>query len=331
MNAKNNTKSNADTKLDKVLLKTTWRTLEELIALAREDDNLKVLNEYRWALSLWAEHTNDTKQKVIVTLDGRDTAWKWSNIKRVTEYFDLKRHNVYAYWIPSSEERIDYNWFKRYRDNFPKEWQVSFFDRSWYNRVWVEAAMWFCTQEEYEWFMQNVANFEKEQIIDAWIKFIKVYLTITQESQKQRLKNRESARKRWKSSPIDKVAQEKWNYYTRAKVKMLELTNSESTPWTILDSNERWLSAIEIIKAIINTTSEVASLVEKDLWIDLSPNRNVRRTTQEELKRMEETWILEKMKSEFHFREATEEEIAFVESYRQTHEFDRSSYSYVTK
>lgn len=329
MNAKTATKGISDPKIDKILMSTTWRTLEELIALAKENDELNMLNEYRWALSLWAEHTNDTKERIIVTLDGRDTAWKWSNIKRVTEYFDIKRYEPVAYWIPTPKEKIDYNWFIRYKDDFPKNWQVAFFDRSWYNRAWVEAAMWFCTREEYDWFMENVAYFEKEQIIEEWIKFIKIYLSITKDSQKHRLKKRESARKRWKSSPIDKVAQEKWNYYTLAKAKILELTDSEYAPWVILDSNEKFLSAIEIIKAIINTTSEIVSLVEKDLSIDLSPNRNISRTATEELVRMEEMWQLEKMKSEFHFRIPSNDEIAYIENFRATHTFDKKTYSYI--
>ena len=296
-------KNLSDSDLEKVIQDKFWKSLAEMVLLSSEDDNDKFLNEYRWALSLWAEYTNDTKNKVIVTLDGRDTAWKWSNIKRVTEYFDIKRYDVNAYWIPSSEERINYNWFNRYMNDFPDEWKVSFFDRSWYNRAWVEAAMWFCSKEEYVWFMKNVNQFEKDQIVDMWIDFVKVYLSITKSTQKERLQWRESARKRWKSSIIDAKAQEKWNSYTRAKYKMLELTDSEHSPWLVIDSNKKFLSASEIIKAIIRTSDEVSKMVKKDLSIDLSVNKKVARTASEELKRMKQTDDFEKMKSEFQFRE----------------------------
>ena len=296
-------KNLSDSDLEKVIQDKFWKSLAEMVLLSSEDDNDKFLNEYRWALSLWAEYTNDTKNKVIVTLDGRDTAWKWSNIKRVTEYFDIKRYDVNAYWIPSSEERINYNWFNRYMNDFPDEGKVSFFDRSWYNRAWVEAAMWFCSKEEYVWFMKNVNQFEKDQIVDMWIDFVKVYLSITKNTQKERLQWRESARKRWKSSIIDAKAQEKWNSYTRAKYKMLELTDSEHSPWLVIDSNKKFLSASEIIKAIIRTSDEVSKMVKKDLSIDLSVNKKVARTASEELKRMKQTDDFEKMKSEFQFRE----------------------------
>lgn len=288
--------------LDNVMKQTTWFSFEQIQAIAKERQELDFLNKYRWALSLWAEHTMDTKNKIIVTLDWRDTAGKWSNIKRVTEYFNNSRFNIKAFpWIPTPEEKFKHNWFKRYEKFFPEDGMVTFFDRSWYNRAFVEAAMWFCTEEEYNWFMQHVNQFEKDDIIEMWYEFIKIYLSVTKDTQKLRLKNREQERKRWKSSPVDKQAQEKWNYYTLAKAKVLELTNSEDAPWIIIDSNEKWLSASEIIKAIINTTSEVASLVSRDLGIDLTPNENVVRTAKQELKRMEQVWDFKKMKENFNF------------------------------
>jgi hypothetical protein len=110
--------------------------------------------------------------------------------------------------------------------------------------------------------------------------------------------------KRWKSSMIDAKAQKKWNYYTLAKHKILEHTDSEHAPWTVIDSNEKFLSAIEIMKAIINTSDEVSSVVSQTLDIDLSPNQDITRTAQEELQKMSESDDIEKMKSEFHFADA---------------------------
>jgi len=67
--------------------------------------------------------------------------------------------------------------------------------------------------------------------------------------------------KAWKSSFIDKIAQEKWNYYTLAKAKILEHADSEHAPYMVLDSNEKFLSSVEIIKSIIRTVDDVASIV----------------------------------------------------------------------
>jgi len=243
----------------------------------------------------------DTKKRIIVTLDGRDTAGKGSNIKRVTEQLNPTRFNTQAFGIPTLKEKQGDNWFHRYEKFFPKEGKIRFFDRSWYNRASVEAAMSFCTQEEYEWFMKNVAQFEKERIIDTEYDFLKIYLSITKKTQKERLERRKTERKRWKSSPIDAQAQEKWDYYTLAKQKILEMTDSEFAPWTVIDSNEKFLSAVEIIKMIIATSDEIQKMVEKDLSLDLSPNRKIRLTAPEALKVMKKRGEIPTKHTEFKF------------------------------
>lgn len=292
-----------DPKFENWVMKKLWLPFSKLVELVWEYNANKFLNEYREALALWEEYTRDTKSRVIVTLDGRDTAWKWSNIKRVTYDLPNARFKVQAFWKPEPEEKFEYNWFNRYKRYFPWEkWWITFFDRSWYNRAWVEAAMWFCTEEEYKWFMEHVNQFEKDDIIDEWIKFIKVYLSIKHQTQKDRLKRRsEKIRKRHKISSIDQQAQEKWNYYTLAKARILELTDSEHSPWLVLDSNEKFLSAVEIIKAIINTSDEVSSIVSNELSIDLSPNKKIARTSMEELRKMEKNGDLRTMKQAFKF------------------------------
>lgn len=283
-------------------LEKTGLPVGKILSLIEKHEQDTLLREYQGALSLWAEHIQDTKNRIIVTLDGRDTAWKGSNIKRITEQLNPTRFNISAFGIPTPEEKDWDNWFKRYENFFPEEWKIRFFDRSWYNRSWVEAAMSFCTKEEYEWFIKNVSQFEKEKIIDAGYLFHKIYLSIRKDTQKLRLKKRNTERKRWKSSIIDKAAQEKWWYYTLAKQKTLELTDTEHAPWTIIDSNEKYLSAVEIIKMIISKTEEICKYVEKDLSIDLRPNKHIRRTATEELSRMEKAWEIPTKHESFVFK-----------------------------
>nr|MDD3720509.1 hypothetical protein [Candidatus Gracilibacteria bacterium] len=299
-NQKNNS---VDVKTENWLIKIFGLTFAKLVEIVGEYKANQFLNEYREALALWEEYTRDTKNRIIVTLDGRDTAGKGSNIKRVTYDLPNARFKVQAFGKPDIEERFEYNWFDRYKKYFPGEkGGITFFDRSWYNRAGVEAAMGFCTEEEYNWFMTHVNQFEKDDIIDEGIKFVKVYLSIKKEVQKDRLKRRsEKIRKRHKISHIDQQAQEKWNYYTLAKAKILELTDDPS--WLVLDSNERFLSVVEIIKAIINTSDEVASLVSNELSIDLSPNPKIARTSMQELKLMEKRGDLERMKKSFNFKQ----------------------------
>lgn len=267
-------------------------------------NNRRFLEKYQGAFSLFAEHLQDTKQQIIITLEWRDTAGKGSNIKKVTHQLDNRVFGVTAFpGIPTPEEKFQDNWFQRYEQFFPQEWSIQFFDRSWYNRAGVEAVMGFSTEKEYERFMSHVNDFEKERIIDAWYDFLKIYLSIGKETQKMRLQERKDVRKRWKSSPVDAEAQAKWGLYTLAKQKILERTDIKHSPRIILDSTQKFLSTVEIIKAVIATREEVKKMVEKDLSIDLSPNKKIRRTGKQELKRMEDAGEIP-INREFDFAEA---------------------------
>jgi polyphosphate kinase 2 (PPK2 family) len=82
-----------------------------------------------------------------------------------------------------------------------------------------------------------------------------MYFSITKEEQKKRFDDiKKSDLKQWKMSPVDERAQELWDEYTMYKEAMLEKTNTEIAPWTIIDANKKSnarLAAIEhLIKSI---------------------------------------------------------------------------------
>lgn len=282
---------------------TDTAVIDLIIKRFEEGEEKEYLREYQGALSYWTELLlQEKKQAVIVTLDWRDTAWKWSNIKKVTEQLNNRSYWVTAFaWIPTQEERHQSNWFGRYSASFPNKWSIQFYDRSWYNRAWVEAAMWFCTQQEYDWFMKHVNDFEKH-VVDDGYDLLKIYLSIWKDVQKRRLRERKTVRKRWKSSKVDEQAQEKWNQYTLAKQKMLEHTDTPHAPWTVIDSSERFESAVEIIKTIIGTNQEIKRAIESELSIDLDHDFSIVRTGKQELMRMKELWQIPTGRK-FHFHE----------------------------
>lgn len=61
---------------------------------------------------------------------------------------------------PTKVERGQW-YFRRYISELPNPGEMVFFDRSWYNRAVVEPVNGFCTDEEYDVFMSQVNEFEK--------------------------------------------------------------------------------------------------------------------------------------------------------------------------
>ncbi|MGK0389572.1 MAG: polyphosphate kinase 2 (PPK2 family), partial [Maribacter sp.] len=111
----------------------------------------------------------------------------------------------------------------------------------------------FCTKKEYEVFMSQVNSFEK-MLIQSDTYLIKLYFSISKKEQAKRFKEiRNSALKRWKMSPVDEKAQSLWDEYTSYKDRMFETTNTEDTPWTIIDANKKSSARLNAIAHILES------------------------------------------------------------------------------
>ena len=275
-----------------------WLTKDEIDKLAEFKKDVAVLDAYRDVFSLAIEKMVEMNKRLGIVLEGRDASGKGWTYKWAFDYVPSTLHKVVALGIPTPEETEWEKWFERYSVFFPKGREVlTVFDRSWYNRMLVEAVMGFCTKEQYDWFKEHVVWFEIAQQEESDFKLVKVYLSVSREVQKRRLRWRKTKiRKKLKQSPIDKDAIKYRPQYGIAKRRMLEATHRVWSPWHVIDSDGRFEAAIELIKLIINAHREVREEVDIRLKklkieIDLEPNPNICRTGKEELEYMNSKWL----------------------------------------
>lgn len=194
----------------------------------------------------WLKRTNNS---VIILFEGRDTSGKGSTIKKFTEHLNPKFYKVVAKDIPTKQERKD--WFSRYKNDI-EPGKIIFFDRSWYNRGIVEPVMGYSSYEEYESFMAQVKNFERELVGEGNF-LIKFWLSITKETQGRRFTMRQtSPLNYWKYSPNDTKAQEKWGSYTKYKERVFKLTSTSEAPWVVIDSNDKRISGLNAMRYVLN-------------------------------------------------------------------------------
>lgn len=188
--------------------------------------------------------------KLLVILEGRDTAGKDGTIKTITMHLSPRETRVVALGKPS--DRQEHEWyFQRYAVHLPVSGEFVLFNRSWYNRAGVEKVMGFCTDKEYKSFFQDVELFEK-MLVDAGVIILKYYLDISKKEQKKRLKSREKdPLKQWKISPIDKVAQKHWKDYSEARDEMLLKTNFDHAPWFVVDAEDKKTSHNALIAHLL--------------------------------------------------------------------------------
>ncbi|MFT4565083.1 MAG: polyphosphate kinase 2 [Saprospiraceae bacterium] len=197
------------------------------------------------------KYISDNKLRLAVVFEGRDTAGKGAAIARFTEFLNPQHYQAVALGKPTKRERGQW-YFQRYIKRLPNAGEMVFFDRSWYNRAVVEPVMGFCSDAQYQQFINQVDIFEN-MIIDDGIVLVKFWFSIDSIAQKNRIQKRlESPLERWKVSPVDLAAQEKWAEFTKYKKAMIDKTSSEKSPWLIVKGAEREYMRIEAMKYILS-------------------------------------------------------------------------------
>jgi polyphosphate kinase 2 len=169
--------------------------------------------------------------RVVIVLEGRDTAGKDGAIKRLTEYMSPRQTRVVA--LPKPNDREATQWyFQRYTPHLPAAGETVIFNRSWYNRAGVEPVMGFCTPEQHAQFLKDAPRFERMLTGDG-IVLIKLWLDISRAEQARRLEaRRRDPLKRFKLSSLDAEAEARFDAYSAARDRMLAETHTDHAPWT---------------------------------------------------------------------------------------------------
>ena len=188
--------------------------------------------------------------KILILLEGRDSAGKDGSIKRITEHLSPRETRVVALPKPSDREQSEW-YFQRYIAHLPAAAEFVLFNRSWYNRAGVERVMGFCSDKQLEEFFQEVGVLEG-MLMRSGIHLRKFYLDISRKEQKARLAAREDdPLKQWKTSPIDLQAVKHWKDYSQARNEMFARSHSTLCPWTIVRADDKKAARLQIIKEIL--------------------------------------------------------------------------------
>ena len=191
------------------------------------------------------------KRRVCIIFEGRDAAGKGGAIRRFTEHLNPRSNRIVALTKPTDVEKGQW-YFRRYIKELPEPGEIVFFDRSWYNRAVVEPVMGFCSDNQYEKFMNQVNEFE-HMLYEDGIDIIKLWFSITKEEQARRFQSRlNNPLKRWKFSPVDKEGQVRWNDYTYYKEQMFTKTHTTFSPWILVVTNNKKQARLESIRYLLS-------------------------------------------------------------------------------
>src|SRR3954470_22338124 len=213
----------------------------------RYEQELRRLHRELVKFHEWIRHRG---LKVVILFEGRDAAGKGGAIKRITQELNPRICRVVALGTPTEREKTQW-YFQRYVAHLPAAGEMVLLDRSWYNRAGVERVMGFCTDEEYAEFLRSCPEFER-MLVRSGIILLKYWFSVSDTEQEKRFQARlKDPTRRWKLSPMDLEARNRWVEFSRAKDAMFARTDIPEAPWWVVDAEVKKRARLNVIHHLL--------------------------------------------------------------------------------
>lgn len=192
---------------------------------------------------------------VLILFDGMDAAGKGTQINRLIQFLDPRGFDVYASSRVTEDEAMrPFLW--RFWTLTPENGRIAVFDRSWYRKVREDRFEGRTAKKELSEAFRDICSFEK-QLTDSKAVIIKLFLYISREEQKKRFKKlEESGETAWRVTKEDWKRNEDYDRYLKINEEMLERTDTEYAPWTIIEATDKSYGAMKILKTVTETLED---------------------------------------------------------------------------
>jgi AMP-polyphosphate phosphotransferase len=207
------------------------------------------LPELQNRLYMLQKATWDAGMPVAIIFEGWDAAGKGSSIQILTSRLDPRGFKLYPIREARTYEK-KHPWLWRFWLKIPARGEIAIFDRSWYGRVLVERVEGFVQESEWRRAYRDIVDFERTLADDGTLIF-KFFLHISKEEQKKRFKKLlKDPLTAWHVEAEDWEHHAKYDDYVRAIEEMLERTETEWGPWTIVEATDQRHTRLKIIETI---------------------------------------------------------------------------------
>lgn len=197
------------------------------------------------------------KIPLMIAYEGWDAAGKGGNITRVTKYMNPLGYYVVPIAAPTEHEK-EYHYLRRFIKHFPTGGDIAIFDRSWYGRVLVERVEKYCSESDWQRAYGEINEMEEDFVYSSGGGMVKFWLEISKDEQLKRFQQRASdPLKIYKITEEDWRNREKWDLYDEAIDEMLARTSTESAPWTVIESNDKWFARVKALRTVIASAQKL--------------------------------------------------------------------------
>ena len=217
--------------------------------LAREEYK-RVLPELQRRLYDLEKACWDQGVSTIVVFEGWDASGKGTAISTLTQRLDPRGFKLYPITPPRTYE-MQRPWLWRFWLKVPNRGEMVIFDHSWYGRVLEERVEKTVPEKVWRQAYRDIVDFER-MLADDGVAIMKFFFHISKKEQKARFQKIEKdPLESWRVTEADWQRHKQYEAYVVAIEDMLELTESEYAPWTIVEATSKWYSRQKVFETII--------------------------------------------------------------------------------
>lgn len=186
----------------------------------------------------------------IIVFEGWDASGKGTTIAALTQRLDPRGFRLYPVTAPRTYEQ-QHPWLWRFWLKVPNHGEMVIFDQSWYSRVLRERVEAVVPPQAWRQSYRDITEFER-MLADDGAVILKFFLHISKKTQKKRFEAIEvDPLEAWRVTADDWARHKKYDQYLAAAEEMLELTESEYAPWTIVEATSKWHARRKVFETII--------------------------------------------------------------------------------
>src|SRR3954452_20086768 len=187
---------------------------------------------------------------LCIVFEGWDASGKGGCIKRLVAPLDPRHVRVAQFAAPTyDEKRHHFLW--RFWPALPGWGGMAVFDRSWYGRVLVERVEGFADKAAWQRAYSEIRDFER-MLTEEGTLVVKFWLHVSPKEQLKRFERRaEDPLRSWKLTDEDWRNRSKRRAYTRAIEDMLDETDRENAPWTLVEADSKRYARVKVVETVI--------------------------------------------------------------------------------
>jgi PPK2 family polyphosphate:nucleotide phosphotransferase len=195
------------------------------------------------------------KRRVLIVLQGMDTAGKDGVIRHVFDGVNPQGVSVAKFGVPTPPELAhDYLW--RVHPHVPASGHMCIFNRSHYEDVIVVRVHDLVPKTVWSKRYAQINDFER-LLAESGTTILKFFLHISKEEQRKRLQSRlDDPVKQWKFSAGDLEERKRWDAYSAAYEAALSRTSTPWAPWYVIPSDRKWFRNLVVGSLLVRTMED---------------------------------------------------------------------------